>query len=284
MTYLRASVIYGSQHDLNSPTDSVMPQHFDASSVRPTNFNYEVALGRRDGYTTWNKFGYNADIDIGTEIVASFGGTFTILTSASTLTIVSSSIADDGSPAGTGANTILITGIDANYVAQSETVTLNGTSNVVTATTWLGINRAQVTLSGSGQTNAGTITITATTGGSTQGQIPTGEGTTQQCIFFTQADHKVVADTLKINAEKTSGGSTPKVTFKGWLFNSVTNTKYLIFRQLMDTSVENSFTLIPSQPFVIPEKCCLYFEATTDTNDTQVSVRFSLLEVRDFDA
>lgn len=282
--HLRLQTTLGDKQQLNVPIDATMAQDYDALAVRPTDYNYEVALGRRQGATTWNKFGYNSDLDTGTEIVAAFGGTFTILSAASTLTIVSSSTDDDGSPAGTGANTITITGIDANYAAQTEVVTLNGTTSVVTSSTWLGINRAAVSLSGSGQSNAGLITITATTGGSTQATIPVGEGTTQQAFFFTQADHIGLADTLTSNAEKLGGGGTPKVTFKGWLYNSVTNTKTLIYRKLLDTVTENTSTLVPSQPFVIPEKSCLYFEATTDLNDTTVAIRFSLIEVRDVDA
>lgn len=283
-TYLRLSVIYGSQTDLNSPTDSQMPQHFDAASVRPTNFIYEVALSRRAGYTTWNKFGYNADVDTGTEVIAAQGGTFTFLTTASTLTIVSSSLADDGSPAGTGANSIVIYGVDANRVAQTEVVTINGTSSVVTATTWLGINRAAIYLAGGGLTNAGNITITATMGGTTQGYIPLGESSTQQAIFFTQENYTFLADFLRINAEKTGGGASPKVRIKGWVFSEVSNAKYLVFNELIDTSADNAYSINPSQPFIVGEKSVLWFEATTDTNDTFVSCRFSGIEVRDFDA
>jgi len=283
-TYIRLQTMTGGQSDLNIPLDATMSQDYDSRSVRPTDYRYEVALGRRQGATTWNKFGYNGDVDIGTEVIAAFGGTFTPLTTASTLTIVSSSANDDGSPAGTGANSLVIYGVDANRVSQTEVVVLNGTTNVVTSTTWLGINRASIYLAGSGLANAGLITITATTGGSTQATIPVGEGSTQQAIFFTQADHQFLSDTLKLNAEKTGGGSSPKVRFKGWVFSAVSNAKYLVFNQLMDTSVENSSTFTPSQPFIIGEKSCLWFEATTDTNDTYTSCRFSGIEVRDVDA
>jgi len=34
----------------------------------------------------------------------------------------------------------------------------------------------------------------------------------------------------------------------------------------------------------VGEKSCLWFEATTDTNDTFASCRFSGIEVRDVDA
>lgn len=278
-TYFRLQSIYGVKEALNIPVDSVMAQDYDATATRPTKYEYEVALGRRQGATTWNKFGYNADIDIGTEVVAAFGGTFTPLSTASTLTIVSSSVNDDDG--GTGANSIVIYGVDENWVAQTEVVTLNGTTNVVTTTQWLGINRAAIYLAGSGKANAGNITITATTGGYTQALIPTGEGTTQQAIYFIQENYTALADFLRINAEKTAGGTSPKVRFKGWVYSAVSNAKYLVFNELMDTAADNAYGLDPSQPFIIGEKSCLWFEATTDTNDTFASVRFSLIEVRD---
>lgn len=283
-TYLRLQVILGSTGELNIPIDSVMAQDYDSISVRPTKLEYEVALGRRQGANTWNKFGHNGDLDVGTEVLAAQGGTFTYLTSASTLTIVSSSTDDDGSPAGTGANSVIIYGIDANRVSQTEVVTMNGTTNVVTATTWLGINRVAIYLAGSTQNNVGNITVTATTGGSVQAYIPAGKGTTQQCIFFTQADHTFLADWLWVNAEKLGGGSTPKVQFRGWVYSAVSNAKYEVFYSVVDTSVETEHTFIPSQPFVIGEKSVFWIECTSDTANSLVSGRFSGIEFRDVDA
>jgi hypothetical protein len=283
-TYLRLQTLVGSREQLNIPVDAVMSQDYDATSVRPTDFKYEVALGRRQGSTTWNKFGYNGDIDIGTETVWNVGGTFTQLTSASTLTVVSSDANDDGSPAGTGANSLIIYGIDADRKYQTEVVTLNGTTSVVTSASWLGVNRVAVYVCGSNDTNVGNITITATTGGSTQAYIAAGEGTTQQAIFFTQADHTFLADWLTFNVNKVSGGGTPRVTIKGWVKSFVSNAKYEVFRYTLDTTVENHVDISPTQPFVIGEKSILWFEATTDTNNTTVALRFSGIEFRDVDA
>ena len=160
-TYFRLQTILGDQGELNAPADSTLAQDFDATVVRPTDFKYEVAEGLRQGYTTWNKWGYNPDIDVGTETVWSVGGTFTPLSSAGTLEVVSSSANDDGDPAGTGAQSIIIYGVDANYEEQTEVVTLNGTTAVTTTNSWLGVNRAAIYLSGSGGINAGDISITA---------------------------------------------------------------------------------------------------------------------------
>lgn len=274
----RFDVFKGDYSQITAPNNLVIQQDADAVLVRPTDYHYEVSLGKRVNETTWNKFGYNADVDIGTEVVAAFGGTFTYLTSASTLTIVSSSTNDtDG---GSGAHGLVIYGVDADRNSQTEVVLLTGTTPVVTTTTWLGINRAALFRSGSGQVNAGNITITATTGGTTQAYIPLGEGTTQQLIFFTQAGHTVLADWMLLNAEKISGGGSPKVTFKGWVFSAVSNSKYEVFRQVVDTSTDDHIELRPSQPFIIGEKSIFWIEATTDQNNTVTSGRFSLLEIK----
>jgi len=284
-TYLRLQTILGDAEDLNIPLDAVVSQDYDAKVTRPTKFEYEIALGRRQGATTWNKFGYNSDIDIGTETIWSAGGTFSRMTAAATLSVVSTDAADDGSPAGTGANSVVIYGVDANWDTQTEIVTLNGTTPVITSGTWLGVNRMAIYLAGTGQANAGTISATATGGGSTlQAQIPIGEGSTQQAFFFVANNHQLLADYLKLNAEKTSGGASPKVRFKGWVFSAVSNAKYLVLNTLMDTAAENSQHVVPSQPFIVGEKSVLYFEATTDTNDTYVSCRFSGVLIRDVDA
>jgi len=282
-TYLRLQTMYGQKTALNAPTDAVLAQDYDAIVTRPTDYHYEVALGRRQGATTWNKFGYNADIDIGTETIWSAGGTFSKMTAAATLSVVSTSIADDSGS--TGANSVIIYGVDANWDTQTEVVTLDGTTPVITSGTWLGVNRMAIYLAGTGQTNAGVISATATGGGSTlQAQMPIGEGTTQQSIYFVANNHQYLADFLAINSEKTSGGSSPKVRFKGWVFSAVANAAFLVFNTLMDTTVENAQVIEPSQPFIIGEKSVLYFEATTDTNDTFASCRFSGILVKDIDA
>jgi hypothetical protein len=269
--------------DLNIPLDANISQDYDSTSVRPTDYHYEVALGRRQGASTWNKFGYTSDVDsAATEVVASFGGAFTPLTTASTLSIVSSDV--DDTAGDTGARTVTLYGVDANRLAQTEIVTLDGITPVVTVSTWLGLNRVLVTSAGSSLTNEGTITVTAVTGSTVQAQIPLGEGTTQQAIFFTQADHQFLSDFLTVNVEKLSGGGTPKCRIKGWVFSAVSNAKFLVYNTLVDTTSNGSLTINPSQPFVIGENSCLWFEATTDTNDTFVSIRFSGIEVRDVDA
>jgi hypothetical protein len=283
-TYFRLQTILGETSPLNIPLDATVAQDYDANVVRPTDFKYEVALGRRQGATTWNKFGGNQDIDVGTETVWGYGGTFARINTASTFTVVSSNV-QDILTTGTGAWNVVIYYIDANRLAASVVVPLNGTTPVVTSVTGLGINRVALYNTGSGDVNAGNITITETTGGTVQAYIIAGEGTTQQAIFFTQDSHILLVDWMHLNICKISGGGgSPRVTIKGWVYSYVSTAKYLVFNKTIDTSVENTTVLAPSQPFIVGEKSILYFEATTDINNTAVNLRFSGVEIRDIDA
>jgi hypothetical protein len=280
-TYIRLQTTFGEKSELNAPADSTLAQDFDATVSRPTDFHYEVALGRRQGYTLWNKFGYNADIDSGaTETYWSVGGTFTRIASAETLDIVSTSTDDDGSPAGTGANSIVVYGVDENWEEQIEIVTLNGTTAVTTTNSWLGVNRMSIYLAGSQKKNVGTITATATTELTTQAQIPAGLGTTQHAFFFVPAGHTVLMDWLYITLTKNAGGSQPILTTKGWVTSEVSNARYEVFRDYINGDTENHTDLLPSQPFVVGEKSLFELEGSTDQNNTEVSVRFTLIQVK----
>jgi len=280
-TFLRLQTILGAQTDLNAPVDSTLAQDFDAVVTRPTDYHTEVALGRRQGATLWNKFGYNDDIDIGTEVIASWGGTFTPLTTATTLIIVSSDANDTSG--GTGCNSIFISGIDENRDEQFELVTLNGTTSVITATTWLGINRLSMFLCGSGQVNAGQISIIATAGGSTMAAMPIGDGVTQQCIFHIPRNYQFTTQWLFINV--LNRGKNAVLTVKMWVYSAISNGKQEVFKVDIDTSVTTTpVNVNPNLPFPITGSTVVWLEATSNKADVIANARFSGELVRDVDA
>ena len=90
------------------------------------------------------------------------GGVYAWPTSASQLRISSSTAADTA--AGTGARSIKLQGLDANFDPISETIAMAGTSTAVTSQSFIRMNRARIVDCGSYNTltaggNAGTITI-----------------------------------------------------------------------------------------------------------------------------
>ena len=278
-SYLRLYTYYGEFNQGNLPLNATVGQDADSIVVRPTDFDTEVALGRYSGIETWNKFGYNDDVDIGTEVVASFGGTFVPLKTASTLRFVSTSTDDDGAPVGTGVNSLVLWGVDSNRASVIEIVTMDGTSNVDTVSTWLGVNRISNYLCGSTFNNVGLITCTAVTGGATQAEIPIGLGTSQQCIYFTPVATTSLITWILLKANKQSGAN-PIVTFKIWVFSEVSNSNYEIFRYIMDTSVENHLEVNLTEPLIVSESSVTWIEATTDKANTLVSARFSLKDTQ----
>jgi hypothetical protein len=121
-------------------------------------FSLQVARGLIPGHSVVTVFGYNPDVDTSEESVWPDGGTVPHPTVASVLK-VSSSDAADVSPSGTGARTVQITGLNANYFEVSETVVLNGQTAVNTVNSYLYVNGLTVTSVGSGGENAGNINV-----------------------------------------------------------------------------------------------------------------------------
>jgi len=276
-TYLRLYTYYGSFNKLTSPINGLLAENYDATVVRPTDYFSEVAMGKRQGRTTWNKWGYNPNIAASTtELIWSHSNGWTRLASPSTLTFVSDSTQD--AVGGTGTSTILVYGMDENYDESFEIVTLTGTTPVTTSINYLGVNRMAVYQSGTNEVNVGTIQAYETgTPANVQAEIPVGEGSSQQCLFFVPINHTALIDWLYINVNKTSGGSSPKITVKIWTYSYVTNSKYEVFRDVIDVAVENHLELTPKHPFQVTGRQVFWIEASTDTNNTTIGARFSFI-------
>ena len=116
-----------------------------------------IARGFTKGHRALYKFGYNPDVNGDEETVWAQGGNFPYPTSAVTMFVSSTSVNDTNG--GTGANSILIQGLDENYDEIEETVLLNGQTQVATQNSYLRVYRAFVTLAGTGGTAGGIIYI-----------------------------------------------------------------------------------------------------------------------------
>jgi|DEB0MinimDraft_6_1074348.scaffolds.fasta_scaffold36496_1 hypothetical protein len=118
-------------------------------------FELQVSRGQIAYHKPLFKFGNNASVGNSLETIWSEGGLYVYPPSASVMTVSSSSTADTS--AGTGARTVTVFGLDADYNEISETVTLNGQTAVNTTKSYLRVNRMIVRSAGSGGANAGVI-------------------------------------------------------------------------------------------------------------------------------
>jgi hypothetical protein len=119
-------------------------------------FELQVARGQIQAHSVVTIAGYNSDVDTSWEMITPVGNLS--YPAAALQMTVSSADADDTS-AGTGARTVLITGLDANYAVISETVTMNGQTAVTTTNSFLRINAMLVTTAGTSLANEGIIYI-----------------------------------------------------------------------------------------------------------------------------
>ena len=136
-------------------------------------FYLAVAKGDFTGYSNVSKFGRNPSVKSADyETLWDGSNLYPWPTAAETLNVVSTD-ADDSS-SGTGARTVEIEGLDSNWDVLTETVSMNGTTNVTTTNSFLRVYRVRVVTAGSTGVNEGTITCTNTTSSNVIGQISLG--------------------------------------------------------------------------------------------------------------
>ena len=287
-TYLRLDTFFGAFNKLTAPINGTLAENYDAIVTRPNDYIHEVTMGKRQGRTAWQKFGYNSDVDAASpEIIASFGGAFNpttaVLTSAQTFTITY-----DGTGGGstdgagtTGATQLLFYYIDSNYKAATGIHTLETDGSDVTSFTGFGINRVVVYANGGLGWNANDITITGTTSGTIQALIPSLDSVTQQCLFHTQINHNFLLKGIYVNVLKlTKGGNASRVIIKIYSWSRVTNTRYEVFKKTFDTDSINILEFNFQVPLVFGGREVIYMEATTDVDNTSVAGRFIGIEER----
>ena len=155
-------------------------------------FELQVKRGQVGWHYAIFKFGFNPDVDDSLETVWAQGGLYSYIETATVLK-VSSSSANDTS-AGTGARTVTLSGLDANYVEISETVTLNGQTAVNTTNSYLRINRMCVKTAGTGGQNAGVIyagtgTVTSGVPANKYATVAVADNQSLMALWTVPADH-----------------------------------------------------------------------------------------------
>jgi hypothetical protein len=239
------------------------------------NFLLDVGLGRIPGASRITASGVNPDVDTGTvpEDIWFAGGVYPFPTATATLEALSDSAAD--AAAGTGMRTMQVIGLDANYAEQTETVTMNGTTPVALANSYLRLNRAQVSGAGSGRVNAGNVTIRETGGGQTRGSMRAGYGIMRQAIYTVPAGYTMAVTATVLSILRTVG-SDYDATFVEF-FQSPEG----FYRQTLEVAVNTAaFEIIKTVPILIPEKWDFAIRCTgVSASNMEVSATFHGVQI-----
>ena len=242
-----------------------------------------IALGAVKNWIVVHKFGANYDVGTSIEDIWSAGGVYSFPTTASQLEAISSSAND--AAAGTGAQTIRVEGLDANFEEISEDITMNGLS-ATTATTasFIRVNRAYVLTTGTyGIGSDGDITVRIASAGATQALI---QETTADTIAWDYGQSEVGRYTVP--AGKTAFVS--RVTIIG---ESNKRTDFAMFQRQNADDVSTPFTarrvvatwsgvsgeddFVWDAPVVFPEKTDIFFQCRLSNGaNGRVSVAFEI--------
>lgn len=239
-------------------------------------FELQVARGQITMHESISVFGYSTVVGATAYPIWNVAANRPYVTTATVLKISSSSADDDS--AGTGARTIAIYGLDQNYNAISESVILDGQTEVNTGNSYLRVSKIVVTSVGSGGFNAGVIyagtgTVTAGVPAVIHELVPINFNASMSGVYTVPAGYTAYVYQGGLTSQsngnnyltgrlKTSNQGSPKTT------NAVT-----IFTEGM---VDYNFTC----PLKLPEKTDLEACATVSANTSTATSFFFIILVK----
>lgn len=241
-------------------------------------FGLEVALGNVPRYGREMKFGKAPDV--GSAVVTDIWDGADAVTStpiwippttARIHDIVSTSVADTS--AGTGLRTVRVSGLTSFTTAEeSETITLNGTTNVPTVKSWVIIHRLESITFGSGATNAGIITATAQTDATITAAMQAGFGQSLMAIYGVPSTKRMNLTLIDASALKGGVAVTVDITF---VVNERADQADSGFITKFIFSTESAHMLSIDPPLPVPGPAILKLQAESDQSNAAITGAFN---------
>ncbi len=209
--------------------------------------------------------------------------------------IVSASGDDDGAPVGTGALTVKLTYLDASFNQTSETVTLNGTTEVeFTDQNIAFVQKAEIVTTGTGLASAGAITIADVTGGGVHAVIDAGSKESGNCQWMVPAghtgyihgfwasidDHATGTGTGMVHLQIAHAGFSGVANSETWriiaTMSLLENDDDVVGATGGNSSAVGSFSFPGNVPFVVPAKTMVRLAAIGGSTAFACTAGFSM--------
>ena len=220
------------------------------------NTGFDIARRNIAEATPVNLFGYNAVVGSDYETLWNVGGKYPINATEGTLSVVSSA-------AGDSSKRVLIQGVDGEFKAVSQVVTLDATdatTPVVSTVEFMRVNQV-ILLDGE---NAGNITVTR--GASTLGYIGIGEGISQACQYTVPEGYSLYIFRITLNSATANGN-------KYIRFRNVTQNKDgRVIKVARATTAVSQVQYDRQIPFRIDECTYFEFEAQSSSSNNEVAI------------
>lgn len=199
----------------------------------------------------------------------------------------------DDSSAGTGAQSVWISGCAADYSYQSETLSLNGTTPVVSANKYIHINECYVTAVGTQLACDGQLTLADVTNSNSLGIIEADDTQIRNCQWMVPLGH--TAYVYGFWASVTPEGTTSdypiiklqvsKTNFTGTINSEVYSTEGQLVMAEIDSNLTpanttnggpHTFEFPGGIPLVVPEKSIVRIVGTTLSSSAACIAGFTM--------
>ena len=242
-------------------------------------FELQVARNQIMGHSSFCQFGINSTVGTSNETVWIGSNSYTFPAAASFLTISSSS-ADDAAPSGTGARTVQIQGVDANYAPVTETVSLNGQTAINTTTSYLRVNKMIVLTAGTGGTSAGNIyagtgTVTSGVPAVIVNQTGVLANETESAFYTVPAGYTAFINMWTMSSGNTTANAWTRFTLRIRPFGGVSGIKAQYHIGATDI-----YECVAAYPLPIPEKSDLEILAATSSGTAAASTQLQIVLIK----
>jgi hypothetical protein len=254
------------------------------SGFQPANapFIWQIARGMADGLSVVKKFGERHGL-VGTDVsqdVWPGGGLYTGMElkvggTAETLWVASTDAADDALT-GQGAQTVVLSGLGADWKYQEEEIIMDGLVPVVSGLTWFRMNRMWVHDAGTSLGGVGDILATGSTTGAVYGQCEAGLNQSQITAFTIPAGREALIVDFGMSLVRDNGqAGSAEVTLRMGSALDTRAFRSIRMHEISSTAPTPSFT---GTPLLLPE----YSDLTARVENlssagTNMSAQFDLI-------
>lgn len=237
------------------------------------NFSLNLVREKIPGITSEFKFGRSVAVTTTESVIWDDGGNYTFLTAAEKMDIVSDDVND--TVLGSGARTVVIFGLDANFEEIIEIVVMNGTTIVTTLQSFIRVFRVLVLTSGTNDpindANKGNITITSNSTTALQAKILINNGQTLMTVYTVPA-----GKTAYVTGASLSCGQGKECLFKGKFRNGPTS-EYAFSVKFAIDLYQSSYFGTFANPLRVPEKTDALWTAQTSVGTIDATASYGMI-------
>lgn len=225
-------------------------------------FELEVSRGQVPGHSIVNVYGFQTSVTTANIPIWEVAGAYTYPAAATTMNLVST-VNTGADKTGT---TVLIQGLDSAYEPISETLTLNGTTVVVTTKSYLRIQSMSIASVTSRTMPTGTITLKDLTNTTTYAQMNPSIGRSQMSIYTVPAGYTFYLS--RVDAYTSANGSSAD-----WVqYRNVQTSPTGVVSLSQQAPFTNTYHAQRVMPRAFAEKTDLQLQAKTSANTYAVSI------------